>query len=145
MADRHEVAYRERRRRLSIRGDQRHLNVRASFMEEPRQELRLRAEHTKDAEERSRRSTPVLNATRIGRRDSMRKFEESRKVCTPVAQTPDEQIEVEGTNEGHDDSEVPMPSGLINGGVDEARSRDLRRDRQKSVRVKLFELLEFYG
>ena len=70
-----------------------------------------------------------LNATRLGLRESMRKFDESRTSCTPVAQTPDDQVDVEGTEERPNEPEVSVPSGLINGGVDEARTRDLRRDR----------------
>jgi integrase len=70
-----------------------------------------------------------LNATRLGLRESMRKFEESRTSCTLVAQTPDEQVDAEGTEERPEDPQTPVPSGLISGGVDEARTRDLRRDR----------------
>ena len=70
-----------------------------------------------------------LNATRLGLRESMRKFDESRTSCTPVAQTDLEQDAGEGTDEGPEDPQTTVPSGLINGGVDEARTRDLRRDR----------------
>jgi integrase len=70
-----------------------------------------------------------LNATRIGLQESMRKYENARKTCTKVAQT---WVESANGDEGSDPvtgSEVEVPSGLINGGVDETRTRDLRRDR----------------
>jgi len=70
-----------------------------------------------------------LNATRIGLQESMRKYEEFRKSCTPVAQNAGVRDDDGRTNEGPDESEVPIPSDLMVGGADETRTRDLRRDR----------------
>ncbi len=70
-----------------------------------------------------------LNATRIGLQESMRKYEDFRKSCTGVAQTGGTTNEEEGTIDPSDDPQTSVPSGVINGGVDETRTRDLRRDR----------------
>jgi hypothetical protein len=40
------------------------------------------------------------------------------------------------TNEGPDESEVPIPSDLLSGGADETRTRDLRRDRYEFTYFK---------
>ena len=70
-----------------------------------------------------------LNATRIGLQQSMKKYEEFRKDCTNVAQNEQQQPVgelFEGDGEGDD---VTLPPGVTSGGVDGARTRDLRRDR----------------
>ncbi len=70
-----------------------------------------------------------LNVTRIGRQDSMRKFDEFRKTCTPVAQTDGGEDVVEGES---DPVTRPEAEGLPlfrSGGVDGTRTRGLRRDR----------------
>ena len=70
-----------------------------------------------------------LNATRLGLQESMRKYEESRKSCTDVAQTEASDTGPAGTDERPDAPETSVPSDLISGGADETRTRDLRRDR----------------
>ena len=86
-----------------------------------------------------------LNATRIGPQESMRKYEEFRNPCTPVAQNAGGSNEEGRTNEGPDDPEVQVPSDLIGGGADETRTRDLRRDRHEftGFRSALYKVL--YG
>jgi hypothetical protein len=76
------------------------------------------------------------NATRIGLQESMRKYDESRKSCTRVAQNAGVKDEEGRTNEGPDESEVPIPSDLLSGGADETRTRDLRRDRHEFTYFK---------
>jgi integrase len=70
-----------------------------------------------------------LNVTRLGLQESMRKYEDSRKVCTKLAQTTHEEGGAETTNGTPDFSEVPFGVALGNGGVDGTRTRGLRRDR----------------
>jgi len=57
-----------------------------------------------------------LNATRIGRQKSMKKFEESRKGCTNVAQTHERDAEKEEVEEGSMGEEVSLPPDVIIGG-----------------------------
>ena len=75
-----------------------------------------------------RTTDTYLNATRLGLRESMRKYEESRKSCTNVAQTESRDDGGVGSEEWSEEPEVSIPSDLIGGGVDGARTRDLRRD-----------------
>ena len=70
-----------------------------------------------------------LNATRIGLQDSMRKFEEFRKTCTPVAQTSVQRDLTVCDDEPLGDEEVLIPPSFVVGGVDGTRTRGLRRDR----------------
>jgi putative ABC transport system permease protein len=70
-----------------------------------------------------------LNATRLGLQESMRKYEEVRKTCTKVAQTWAEPADVEEKSDPVTESEVEVPPGFMNGGVDGTRTRGLRRDR----------------
>ena len=70
-----------------------------------------------------------LNATRIGLQESMRKFEEFRKTCTPVAQTSVQRDLTECDDEPLGDEEVLIPPSFVVGGVDGTRTRGLRRDR----------------
>ena len=70
-----------------------------------------------------------LNATRIGLQESMRKFEEFRKTCTPVAQTSVQRDLTECDDAPLGDEEVLIPPSFVVGGVDGTRTRGLRRDR----------------
>ena len=59
----------------------------------------------------------------------MRKFEEFRKTCTPVAQTDVKGDSVELDDEPLGEEEVLIPPSFVVGGVDGTRTRGLRRDR----------------
>ena len=70
-----------------------------------------------------------LNATRIGLQESMRNYEEFRQTCTKVAQTRAKPGGLKESSDPVTESEVEVPPGFMNGGVDGTRTRGLRRDR----------------